>query len=143
MIDNYKPLNTTTMTTTTNNSNSMINEMIAYCEKVLNVCNNEIEYLTHPEKYGFGIYKCNSIVINKERLMTVTVDENNRTKHEFAPLYPTYFSPSAARQIVEGDLFSDCNGNRIKLEIVGKLEYYQLLKADTEKKYNSIKTLVA
>ena len=62
--------------------------------------------------------KCNSIVINKERLMTVTVDENNRTKHEFSPLYPTYFSPSAARQIVEGDLYSDCNGNRIKRHVL-------------------------
>ena len=127
------------MTTTTFNKNEMMNEMIAYCEKVLNVCNKQIEYLTHPEMYGCCLSNCNSIVINVERMMTVTTDETHHTTSEFSPLYPTYFSPRVAREIVANDIYKDCNGNRIEMTIVGKLEYYQLLKADTERRYNSIK----
>ena len=117
--------------------------MIAHYEKVLNVCNKEIEYLTHPELYGCCLCKCNSIVINKERMMTVTTDENHMTTYEFNPLYPTYFSPEAADRIVASDIYKDNNGNRIALEIVGKLEYYQLLKEYSEKSIGILKSIEA
>ena len=126
---------------TTANNTPTIKETIAHLEKVINVCNKEIEHLTHPEIYGCCLSKCNSIVINKERLMTVTTDETHHTTYEFSPLYPTYFSPEAARNIVKNDIYRDCNGNIIKMEIIGKLEYYQLLKADSEKTHELIKKL--
>ena len=116
-------------------------EMIAHYEKVLNVCNKEIEYLTHPELYGCCLCKCNSIVINKERMMTVTTDETHHTTYEFNPLYPTYFSPEVARDIVKNDIYKDINGNRIKMEIVGKLEYYRLLKDSAEKGIELFKSI--
>ncbi len=128
------------MKTTTNNTPT-IKETIAHLEKVINVCNKEIEHLTHPEIYGCCLCKCNSIVINKERMMTVTTDETHHTTYEFSPLYPTYFSPEAAHDIVKNDIYSDCNGNRIKMEIIGKQEYYTLLKADSEKTLDIIKKL--
>ena len=118
---------------TNNNSIPTNQEIIAHYEKVLNVCNKEIEYLTHPEVYGCCLCKCNSIVINKERMMTVTTDDNHMTTYEFSPLYPTYFSPEVARDIVKNDIYRDINDNRIKMEIVGKLEYYTLLKGQAEK----------
>lgn len=121
------------MKTTANVNIPTTQEMIAHYEKVLNVCNKEIEYLTHPELYGCCLCKCNSIVINKERMMTVTTDETHHTTYEFSPLYPTYFSPEVARDIVKNDIYRDCNDNRIKMEIVGKLEYYTLLKGQAEK----------
>ena len=129
------------MKTTANNATDfkgMMMEAISKAEKTINVCNKEIEYLTHPEIYGCCLSKCNSIVINKERMMTVTTDENHMTTYEFNPLYPTYFSPEAADRIVNSDIYKDCNGNRIELTIIGKLEYYQLLKDYTE---NNIKIL--
>ena len=130
---------------TNNNIQSTINinEMIAHAEKVLNVCNKEIEHLTHPEVYGCCLDRCNSIVINKERLMTVTTDETRHTTYEFTPLYPTYFSPEAADRIVASDIYKDNNGNRIALEIVGKLEYYQLLKEYSEKSIGILKSIEA
>jgi hypothetical protein len=100
---------------------------------MVSVCNKQIEYLTHPETYGCCLSKCNSIVINKERMMTVTTDETHRTTYEFSPLYPTYFSPETAREIVENDIYKDINGQPLKMEIVGKLEYYTLLKGQAEK----------
>ena len=118
-------------------------EMVAHHEQVLNVCNKQIEYLTHPEVYGCCLCKCNSIVINKERMMTVTTDENHMTTYEFNPLYPTYFSPEAADRIVASDIYKDNNGNRIALEIVGKLEYYQLLKEYSEKNIGILKSIEA
>ena len=128
---------------TNNNIQSTINinEMIAHAEKVLNVCNKEIEHLTHPEVYGFCLCKCNSIVINKERLMTVTTDETHHTTYEFTPLYPTYFAPETARRIVKDDIYKDINGNRIHMEIIGKLEYYRLLKAHSEKQIEIFKSI--
>lgn len=114
--------------------------MIAHHENVLNVCNKQIEYLTNPDKYGCCLSKCNSIVINKERMMTVTTDENHRTTYEFNPLYPTYFSPEVAREIVKNDIYRDINGNRIKMEIVNKLEYYTMLKESAEKSIELFKT---
>ena len=118
-----------------------IQSIIKKSENVLDVCNKEIEYLTHPELYGCCLCKCNSIVINKERMMTVTTDANHMTTYEFTPLYPTYFSPEAARRIVEHDIYKDIHGNRIYMEIVGKLEYYKLLKDYTEKHLEIIKNV--
>lgn len=117
-------------------------EAISNAEKIINVCNNEIEYLTHPELYGCCLCMCNSIVINKKRMMTVTTDETHHTTYEFSPLYPTYFSPETARKIVENDIYCDCNGNIIKLEIVGKLEYYRLLKEQTENRLDVLKSAI-
>lgn len=119
-----------------------INEILKHHENVLNVCNKQIEYLTHPEKYGCCLNKCNSIVINKERMMTVTT-KDHVTTYEFNPTYPTYFSPDAARRIVNDDVYEDYNGNRINLEIIGKLEYYQLLKAYTEKHIETAKMVLS
>lgn len=129
------------MKTNNNIQVSTTQEMIAHYEKVLNVCNKEIEYLTHPELYGCCLCKCNSIVINKERMMTVTTDETHHTTYEFSPLYPTYFSPEVASDIVKNDIYRDCNDNRIKMEIVGKLEYYTLLKAQSEKSIELFKSI--
>lgn len=118
-------------------------EVIAHNEEVLNVCNKKIESITHPEVYGFCVCKCNSIVINKERLMTVTTDETNHTTYEFSPLYPTFFSPEAARHIVENDIYKDINDNPIKMEIIGELEYYRLLKENAEKTIKLFKSIGA
>ncbi len=118
-----------------------IQSIIKKSESVLDVCNKEIEYLTHPELYGCCLCKCNSIVINRERMMTVTTDENHMTTYEFSPLYPTYFSPEAAERIIRHDVFKDINGNRIKLERVGKLEYYRLLKSWTETGLEALKSI--
>lgn len=118
-----------------------IQSIIKKSENVLDVCNKEIEYLTHPELYGCCLCKCNSIVINRERMMTVTTDENHMTTYEFSPLYPTYFSPEAAERIIRHDVFKDINGNRIKLERVGKLEYYRLLKSWTETGLEALKSI--
>lgn len=110
----------------------MMKQAICKAEQTMSVCNKEIEHLTHPEIYGCCLTLCNTIVINKERMMTVTTDENHMTTYEFAPLYPTYFSPEAAERIIKKDIYKDCNGNRIAFERVGKLEYYRLLKQYTE-----------
>jgi len=120
-------------TTANNNATEMMKQAISKAENTLNVCNKEIEYMTHPELYGCCLSRCNTIVINKERMMTVTTDENHMTTYEFSPLYPTYFSPEAADRILKHDIYKDINGNRIKLERVGKLEYYRLLKEHTER----------
>lgn len=120
----------------------MLMELISDSEKTINVCNKEIEYITHPEKYGCCLSNCNSIVINKERMMTVTTDDTHHTTFEFSPNYPTYFSPETARRIVEKDIYRDCYGNIIKMEIVGKLEYYQMLKEHTESELSSLKCVL-
>ena len=127
------------MTTTANIPT--IAEVIAHNEKVLNVCNEKIEHLTHPEVYGCCLCKCNSIVINKERMMTVTTDETHHTTYEFSPLYPTYFSPEIARDIVKNDIYRDINNNPIEMTIIGELEYYRLLKEKTEKAIELFKSI--
>ncbi len=131
------------MKTTVNNSKEMIQNVITISEKNLEICTKEIEHLTHPEIYGCCLSRCNSIVINKERMMTVTTDSDHMTTYEFTPIYPTYFSPEAARRIVDNDIYKDANGNRIKMEIIGKLDYYRLLKAYLEKNLNIIKSVMA
>lgn len=133
------------MKTTTNNTadfKEMMINAISNAEKTISVCNKEIEYLTHPEIYGCCLDRCNSIVINKERMMTVTTDEAHHTTHEFSPLYPTYFSPAVARKIVKNDIYRDWNGNIIKLEIIGKLEYYQLLKECLENRLSALNSAI-
>lgn len=125
----------------TNEKFLSIEEMITKSESILAVCNKEIEYMSHPEKYGCCISKCNSIVINKERMMTVTTDETHHTTYEFTPLYPTYFSPEAAREIVENDIYRDINDNRIEMEIIGKMEYYTLLKKWTEDSLSTLRSI--
>lgn len=122
------------------NFRAMMMKAINDAEKTIKLCNRKIEFLTHPEKYGCCISRCNSIVINKERMMTVTTDDTHHTTFEFSPNYPTYFSPETARRIVENDIYRDCNDNIIKMEIVGELEYYKLLKEHTEIGLSSLKS---
>lgn len=110
-------------------------------ERVLSVCQKQIHQLTHPAIYGAYICNCNCIVINKARLMTITIDEQNMTTYEFEPLYPTYFTLEQAKRILSEDRYYDRDGNLLSLEIIGKLEYYQLLKEKTEKLLISIQTL--
>lgn len=108
-------------------------EVIAYNKKVLSICNKELERLSNPKEYGCCLSRCNCIVINKERMFTVTTDKEHRTTYEFSPLYPTYFSREVAEEIVANDIYRDINGNRIELAIIGKLEYYSMLKNKAEK----------
>ena len=126
----------------TNDTQCFIEKMVKHYEKAIALCNDEIEFLTHPEKYGISMCACNSIVINKERMMTITTDKNHHTTYEFSPLFPTYFTPRDAKNIVEEDIYKDINGNILKLEIVGRLEYYRLLKASAEQGYNEIKKIM-
>ena len=120
-----------------------IAEVIAHNENVLNVCNEKIEHLTHPEIYGCCLCNCNSIVINKERMMTVTTDETRRTTYEFSPLHPTFFSPEMARYIIKNDIYRDINDNPIEMTIIGELEYYRLLKEQAEKAIKLFRSLPA
>jgi hypothetical protein len=73
--------------------------------------------------------------------MTVKIDETNHTTYEFSPLYPTFFSPEVAKQIVDNDIYKDINNNTIKMEIIGELEYYRLLKEKVEKAIKLFKSL--
>jgi hypothetical protein len=75
-------------------------------------------------------------------MMNVTTDETHHTTYEFSPLYPTYFSPETAREIVENDIYKDINDQPIKMEIVGKLEYYQLLKVWAEDHLRIMKSVI-
>lgn len=117
-------------------------EVIAYNKKVLSICNKEIERLSNPKEYGCCLSRCNCIVINKERMFTITTDKENRTTYEFSPLYPTYFSREVAEEIVANDIYRDINGNRIELAIIGKLEYYSMLKNKAEKAIELFQSLV-
>lgn len=74
-------------------------------------------------------------------MMTVKVGKNHLTTYEFAPVSPTFFSPSVAKMIVEKDVFSDYHGNKIFMEIVGELEYYRLLKTYAEERLETLKNL--
>jgi len=120
----------------TNEIKQMSMDAIRKAEECVKVCNEKINWLTNPQKYGYCISRCNSIVINKERMMVVTT-KDGKTHYAFAPTYPTYFTPQTAKNIVANDIFKDGLGNRIELAIVGELEYYQLLKKNKE---SAIKT---
>lgn len=126
---------------TTSDNMQMLERIIINNELTLKVCNEKIEHLTHPELYGTCLCNCNSIVINKERMMTVTTDKTHHTTYEFSPLYPTFFSPKAANRILKNDIYKDIHGNRIELEIVNELEYYRLLKKRTETSIDIVKSL--
>ena len=123
------------------NHQEYINKAIANWEKVINVCNKELDYFNHPEIYGCCLCSCNSIVINIERMMVITTDETHHTTYCFNPLYPTRFTPDAARRIVRDDVYKDVNDNKIKLEIIGERKYYELLKEKAEESLNTIKSL--
>lgn len=122
-------------------ANIDFNKMIKHYEDVLNVCNKVLNELAHPEIYGICIERCNCIVIDEERLMTITA-ENGYTKHEFSPLYPSYFSRETAQDIVENDIYRNVKGERIQLKIIGKKRYYELLKAEAETAINLFKQYV-
>lgn len=96
-------------------------------------CNKKIEVLTHSELYGRCLAKCNTIVINKERMMVVKVGKSNMTDYEYAPIAPTFFTKELAQEIINNDIYRDYQGNRIPLEAIGELEYYKLLKEQNEK----------
>ena len=121
----------------TNEIKKMTMDAIRKAEECVKVCDERIKRLTNPKKYGCCISRCNSIVLNKERMMVVTA-KDGKTDYAFAPTYPTYFTPQTARKIVANDIFKDGLGNRIELTIVGELEYYRLLKKHKE---NGIQTL--
>lgn len=121
--------------------NNAIQEVIEDNEKTLAVCNEELDRINHPEVYGACLCRCNCIVINKERMMTVTTDKRNYTTYEFSPLYPTFFSPDTAKDIAKNDVFKDINDNRIKMEVIGEKEYYTLLKERATKTLELFKTL--
>lgn len=126
------------MNTTSNNIPSF-KDVIKHYENVVKVCNEKIEHLTHPEVYGCCLCKCNSIVINKKRLMCVTTDKTNHTTYEFSPLNPTFFSPEVAKDIIKNDIYRDIYGFKIQMEIVGELEYYRLLKERAEESLKTAK----
>ena len=105
-----------------------IKAMVAKKEEELELVNRKIYYYEHPEECGFGIFKCNSIVINKERMMVIAVGDDRKTCNKFAPIHPTKFSPETAIDIVNNDEWYDGNNERISLEIVGEREYYYLLR---------------
>lgn len=126
---------------TTSDNMQVLARIIINSELTLKVCNEKIEHLTHPELYGTCLCNCNSIVINKERMMTVTTDKTHHTTYEFSPLYPTFFSPGAANRIIKNDIYKDIHGKRIELEIVNELEYYRLLKKRTETSLDIIRNL--
>lgn len=109
-----------------------IDNMETYCRRFLDVCNKEIEKLTHPERNGGCLDRYNRIVIDKPRLMTVTIKNDNMVTYELHPFYPTLFTAEAAREIVERNIFKDCNDKIIQMEIIRELEYYQIIKEKIE-----------
>ena len=123
--------------------NNQFAELVKKVESQIAVCEKKIYYFEHPEECGFGIFKCNSIVINKERMLVVKVGDDRCTCHEFAPLYPTKFSPEAAQDIVNNDKYYDGANQRISLEIIGEKEYYYLLKVYLTEGLQSLKKMLA
>lgn len=129
------------METTSNNHKDILNQVIANYEEMLNVSNRELEVFNNPEVYGSCLCLHNSIVINIERMMVITTDETHHTTYCFNPLYPTRFTPEAAKKIVKNDVYKDIHDNRIKLEIVGEKKYYELLKEYAERNLKVIKSI--
>ena len=116
-------------------------ETIARYNEILNACNKEIEIMNNPQKYGCCVCNCNSIVIDKERMLTIKTGEGNKAEFEFNATYPTYYTPKTAKWITENIKLVNGLGKPIKLEIVGKYEYYNLLKEHVEKALNAINGL--
>lgn len=121
-------------------NSELIQEVIEHNEEKLAVCKKELERINNPQIYGACLCRCNCIVINKERMMTVTTKDNHTT-YEFNPLYPTFFSAEMANKIVREDIYKDIHGNRIKMEIIGEKEYYMMLQEKAEKAIELFKTL--
>lgn len=95
--------------------------------RALSTCDKIIERLTRNDANGCSLSCGKNIIIDKSRMMTVTT-KNRMTTYEFAPLYPTVFTPETAARIIQRDVFIDGCGFNVSLEIVGELEYYRLLK---------------
>jgi hypothetical protein len=71
-------------------------------------------------------------------MLTIKTGEGNKAEFEFRAKYPTYYTPKTANWIVRNIKLIDGLGNPIKLEIVHKYEYYNILKEDVEKTLNVI-----
>ena len=111
---------------------NMLFERVAEYRNILEVCNQELEIIENPRKYGCCVSEWNSIVINKDRALTIKTGENNQAEFEFMAAHPTYYTPKTAKWIVENVRLLNGLGNPIKLEIVGKYEYYKFLKKHLE-----------
>jgi hypothetical protein len=122
---------------------NIVNENIARLEKLLSVCEKELEYLMNPQKYGCCVCRCNTIVVNKQRGLTIKTGKNNAAEFEFSAAYPTHYSPKTAKWIVENVVLRDGLGNRVVLETMGDREYYQYLKEKVESTLKLAKTLAA
>ena len=122
--------------------NINLKELLTWNQERLAQCEKELKYLTNPKEYGCMLTNCPWIVINKERLMCVCVDKENRTDVEFKPMYPTHFSRKTANEIISNCVMTDILGNRIPLEAIGDLEYYQMLRDWLERSISSIKNLM-
>lgn len=95
--------------------------------RALTTCDRIIERRTRYKAKGCSPLLGNSIIIDKSRMMTVTI-KNRMTTYEFAPLYPTIFTSDVAERIIKRDVFIDGCGYNVDLEIVSEIEYYRLLK---------------
>lgn len=120
--------------TNTNNTNNIINEVMNNLTEMLDFVNEE---LNKPK----CLCKCNSIVINRERLMTISVNDNNEIECVFTTKYPTIFSPSMARKVCKEAILKDINGYRIPLEIITEEKYYTLIKEWCEEQLRLFNTL--
>lgn len=118
-----------------------ISQLIEDAEKNLKVCETNVEYLSHPEKYGCAFFRCDAIVLNKERMMVVNVEENGTIEPFFrwAPLNPKFYTKKIAENIVANKVFTDYEGKRIKLEIIGEKEYYKILGEWLQNRINFLK----
>lgn len=95
--------------------------------RALTTCDRIIERRTRYKAKDCSPMLGTSIIIDKSRMMTVTI-KNRMTTYEFTPLYPTIFTSEVAERIIQRDVFIDGCGFNVNLVIVGELEYYRLLK---------------
>ena len=107
-------------------------EHIAELKSIIDVCNKEIEVIENPQKYGCCLCRCNCIVINKQRLLSIRTGEGNKAEFEYKAKYPTHYSRKTAEWIVKNVKLVNGLGEQIKLEIVGDYEYYKYLKKALE-----------
>jgi hypothetical protein len=117
-------------------------EHIAELKSIIDVCNKEIEVHENPQKYGCCLCRCNCIVINKERLITIRTGEGNKAEFEKMAKYPTHYSRKTAEWIVKNVKLVNGLGEQIKLEIVGDYEYYKYLKKALEETVEVMQTLL-
>ena len=107
-------------------------EHIAELKSIIDVCNKEIEIIENPQRYGSCICHCNSIVVNKQRLLSIRTGEGNKAEFEYKAKYPTHYSRKTAEWIVKNVKLINGLGEPIKLEVVGDYEYYLNLKKALE-----------